>query len=158
MLLNGELSPQADPIISSYSSQQMKGVAVSVNASLSNAWGFPPSPLKLDIHVTSDCPGVQLAFLSNRNYSLSLTLGPGDALHCSLLFTLNNFASNQTFSDTTAAIDAWLADLTIPPSFARGPITKMYYQSWFNFWYNTEHPEGFWPSSVITPSKSTYGR
>ena len=33
-------------------------------------------------------------------------------------------------------------------------IERMYYMSWFELWYNTYQPYGYWKYEVITPSKS----
>jgi len=63
---------------------------------------------------------------------------------------------------TEAAVDAWLASVN-PPAAATGLLAnytalKMYYNAWSQFWYNTEHKEGYWSGDIITPSMSTYAR
>jgi hypothetical protein len=57
---------------------------------------------------------------------------------------------------TEAAVDAWLASVN-PPAAATGLLAnytalKMYYNAWSQFWYNTEHKEGYWSGDIITPS------
>ena len=82
------------------------------------------------------------------------------------------------YSLTTANVDGWLAELSVPSAPPPPPLSTMslspalskekekesdksasgVYNSWFQFWFNTEHDAGHWIAPVITPSKSTYGR
>jgi hypothetical protein len=83
------------------------------------------------------------------------------------------------YGPTTANVDGWLAELSVPSSppppslhtatsLAEGDSGDMgtgknvardgrfgVYNSWFQFWFNTEHDAGYWIAPVITPSKST---
>ncbi|EGD74272.1 hypothetical protein PTSG_06281 [Salpingoeca rosetta] len=64
-------------------------------------------------------------------------------------------------SNTTTDINDWLAQLPVPPASAHiGPTEfKMYYNAWFQFWFNTERAGGeHWVRPVITPSMSRYAR
>ena len=56
---------------------------------------------------------------------------------------------------TTENIDGWFAELSLPAG-----VTNRagLYNSWFQFWYNTEHDAGNWTHPMITPSMNTYGR
>lgn len=51
------------------------------------------------------------------------------------------------------AADDWFAELNVPAGISH---PEGLYNSWYQFWYNTEHDAGNWVAPVITPSISTY--
>jgi hypothetical protein len=158
--LSGSVSRSTTANITAYSSGVGVGAAVALNTSLRNLWGAPPSPLQLTVYVVTTCPGATVA-ISQRDYSyvISVPLLAGRTLQCAIAVSLDGLRGNATLADTTATINKWLAEVAPPPTATRtAALVRMYYQSWFSFWYNTEHALDHWGSPVITPSKSTYGR
>ena len=130
-----------------------------VNATLHNNWQSPPSLLSLNPIVATSCAQASLQIKANTGYTISIPVSPSGSLSCEFHFSLNNLVINSSIADTTQIINEWLAEVAPPPaSLQTDDIIRMYYNSWFNFWYNTEHAEGFWIDNVITPSKTTYGR
>ncbi len=144
------------------------GVRVDLQAQIPNAWNYPASELKRSFWIASDLRDARITTEDCR-FTLEFDLKAGGFREVEMAFTAAERPEDEDRAEilitesyremrkTTGAIDRWLAEAAIPPSMDEHRL-KMYYNAWFQFWYNTEHPEGYWTRPIITPSKSTYGR
>lgn len=142
-----------------------KGFSVQMRGELWNAWEAPAS--KLDISYTvafSETPSHLLA--EDRDYTAEFRVSGTEQHTMTVVLTgkptkgrLASLLSepSRAISRTTSAVNSWLAQVE-KPQLKDVHAVKMYYNSWYQFWYNTEHAEGLWSRPIITPSKSSYGR
>ncbi|KAH3745762.1 Glucosidase YgjK [Pelomyxa schiedti] len=150
----GQVDFAANPVISASST----GVQVNITARLSNPWGEPAEVLEKTFAVGLDF--YNSATINGNEYTFSLVLGPGEqrSLVAAISSPSLSFPIDQkAIDDTTATIDLWLDEVEIPDLEAENDLIT-YYTAWFQFWYNTEHADGYWVRDIVTPSKSTYGR
>lgn len=159
LVFAGAVSSHATAFINPVSGEAT-GVMVNLNTTLANNWHSSPSVLDLAVQITSSCNAVSIDIsASTRSYNITVDIPANSKISCSFYVSFNNNNVNTTIADTTSTINSWLAEVNPPPAAMQtDAILIMYYQSWFNFWYNIEHAEGNWTNDVITPSKSTYGR
>jgi hypothetical protein len=118
----------------------------------------------------ADLPVKPMFDSNGRNYSWRTSVSassPVEATFClSELYSppqARHSAEKPVFdiSPTTAAIDAWLADIKMPQASSSVHARhdqKVFYTAWFQFWLNTEHESGNFVRPFICGSMSYYPR
>lgn len=146
-------------------------VTINIVTNLTYHGSGMPEHLELGVIINmEDITGAVLYVNSSDNsYHFEIAIPPGEKiiLHLNAILMKNISFSNPyvdssyewvDVQNTTHAINAWLASVSPPTHLTDPSWIKMYYSSWFQFWYNTEAPTGYWNRAIITPSMTRYGR
>jgi hypothetical protein len=145
--------------------EDSRRLRIDLEASPPNLWDAPPSPFRRRCEVRVS--GGALRPTWELGYEAVVELAPGERRTFAATFADGHdpAAADAFWRDpgavpdaATRAVAAWLAEAPVPASVTDPRIRRMAYNSWFQFWYNTQHAEGLWKSAIITPSRSSYGR
>eukprot|EP01051_Picozoa_sp_SAG22_P009234 SAG22_NODE_755_length_7442_cov_2.270598_2_plen_788_part_00 len=114
----------------------------------------------------TDLPAAPAISSNGRNYSWTASLSsssPLDATFCldELYTPPTDIPTRPVFdpSPTTAAVDAWLADIEMPSgTTATRKARKVFYTAWYQYWLNTEPAWGNFVRPFVCGSISYYPR
>lgn len=161
---SGSISPKVDSS-SAEPYTERHGFRITVQKLVHNAWSYPPSKFDQEWFIGTNLTGL-VRDTTKQTYSATYRLPGGSQAEIRLLFVPGKMKPQMrdlleepmlALDSTTREVDDWLATAR-KPRLSDEHSLKMYYNAWYQFWYNTEHAEGFWSRPIITPSKSYYGR
>lgn len=139
------------------------GLDLTLRAEIGNAWDAPPSVVRRDYKLRLSA-GVRDVSIEGNQYSFEVSgIKPRGRLIVVLADLpedrLDRLLKNPgpAIRATTAKVNSWLAEVS-KPRLSDPHALRTYYNAWFQLWYNQERPEGLWRKTIITPSKSSYGR
>jgi len=144
----------------------LQGFRLEFAKQIPNEWGYPPTPLKKEYIIAASPKGLKYG-ADGRAYSVTYSIPAGGEEQIRIVLSPASRSEQEIWKllndpqsalhATTRLVNKWLGEVKKPRLKDEHQL-RMYYNAWYQFWYNTEHAEGMWSRPIITPSKSRYGR